>query len=230
MRGRVGGRPCNARNRIRKSRPATTAARQGPQSLQTDPVGYKDDLDLYAYVKDDPINHSDPTGNDAWQVAWGVVEVVGGGASVVGGTIVAGAGVGTEGATLGISTPVSVPAIGLGTLAIGGGALVVNNGIKDINQGLTSQSRPFKGTPGSTVDDGRGQGRRYGPDEHPETDTDKGHDHNGAGDPHSHDWGRPPGGGPPTHEDRGPARPVKPGDPVAGSNPPPKPPKQPDQN
>jgi hypothetical protein len=30
--------------------------------LQTDPVGYKDDLDLYAYVGDDPMNHADPTG------------------------------------------------------------------------------------------------------------------------------------------------------------------------
>jgi len=30
--------------------------------LQTDPIGSKDDLDLYAYVKDDPVNGSDPTG------------------------------------------------------------------------------------------------------------------------------------------------------------------------
>ncbi len=31
--------------------------------LQTDPIGTKDDLNLYAYVKEDPINHSDPDGN-----------------------------------------------------------------------------------------------------------------------------------------------------------------------
>ena len=30
--------------------------------LQTDPIGSKDDLDLYAYTKDDPIDHGDPTG------------------------------------------------------------------------------------------------------------------------------------------------------------------------
>lgn len=32
--------------------------------LQTDPIGSKDDLDLYAYTGDDPIDKTDPTGTD----------------------------------------------------------------------------------------------------------------------------------------------------------------------
>lgn len=36
--------------------------------LQTDPIGYKDDMDLYTYVGDDPVNHTDSTGLEVDQV------------------------------------------------------------------------------------------------------------------------------------------------------------------
>ena len=71
-----------------------------------------------------------------------------------------------------------------------------------------SEKPPFSSTPGSTVS-GKKQTMRYGEDGFPEVDVDVGHDH-GAGDPHSHDWGRPSDGGPPTHADRGRGRPFDP--------------------
>jgi len=41
--------------------------------LQTDPIGYADDLNLYAYVGGDPVNANDPTGEFLMQVAGGVI-------------------------------------------------------------------------------------------------------------------------------------------------------------
>jgi len=43
-------------------------------------VGSTDDLDLYAYTAGDPVNKIDPTGNDGWQVAGGILETFVGGA------------------------------------------------------------------------------------------------------------------------------------------------------
>jgi hypothetical protein len=46
--------------------------------LQTDPIGYEDGMNWYAYVGNDPVNNNDPTGKTTLSFGW-ETEVIGGG-------------------------------------------------------------------------------------------------------------------------------------------------------
>jgi RHS repeat-associated protein len=164
--------------------------------LQADPIGLGGGLNPYTYVNNNPVTWVDSTGRNAG--------VIGGELGAEGGFLVCGPACAVIGAGIGLGIGIwaTTEAINQFNEAQDGSESTPNDCPKN----------PFKGEPGSTADNGR-QGRRYGPDGYPETDVDTGHDH-GAGDPHAHDWGRPADGGPPTAGNRGPGRPIGPGDPL----------------
>jgi RHS repeat-associated protein len=202
-------------------------------SAKPEPVPYANledpqTLNLYSYVRNNPMDKADADGHCFWDLCIG------------------------EGiATYAAATAVVATAAYLMTpqgkeslrAAIVGTGALINKAVEGVQSLVTKseakpsspsqaenqpapatanadakpKSNPMTGEPGSTSTTKHASGdpkqvRRYGPDGHPETDVDHGHDH-GQGDPHAHDWGRPTDGTPPTHVDRAPGRPLKPNDP-----------------
>ncbi|MBO9706654.1 MAG: HNH endonuclease [Caulobacter sp.] len=118
--------------------------------LQTDPTGYDDGLNWYAYVGNDPLNRSDPTGNEA---------VAAGAAIGCGLTIEVGCAPGAAvGAAVGVVVDVAVA-----TGVVAGGIYVIDKFIHR-NDGAKESDRPAgtDGKKGSTG--GPGEGKRFKPE------------------------------------------------------------------
>ncbi len=183
--------------------------------LQTDPIGTADDLNLYAYVGNNPVNRFDPLGLSAVQS-----DQLNGG---VGGLQL---GASFTGERIQVAycipcVPPAASAVGQAATAVGGLAAgwwlgskanaIYNESDNEAGNGTgSSGQRPSKtpntGTPGSTVvNPGSGQERKYGSDGKPEYDIDRDHDH-GQGMPHAHNWDRGSNGEP----IRGPGGPISP--------------------
>lgn len=85
--------------------------------ISEDPIGFKGGVNLYAYVGNNPLIYSDPSGNVPWDQVFGTVRVIGGVAEVASGAVIA--------------TGTSWTGVG----AIGGG-LIVLHGADQIQAGM----------------------------------------------------------------------------------------------
>jgi hypothetical protein len=113
--------------------------------LQTDAIGYEGGINIYEYVGDDPMDHSDPTGLLSWQDASnainGALETAAGTLLVIGGDAAAGGGEFFSG---GLATPLALPvaagATSVGVGLIGDGARRIGNGLRG-SDGSVLESR-----------------------------------------------------------------------------------------
>jgi RHS repeat-associated protein len=144
------------------------------------------------------------TGIGIGTVLTGAAGVLAGATGIVGGVILAG------GYGQGLQSPVTYPGDGSGNpipISVTGPSVPTSVATQSGAGSQTPIKGPANGSAAADNGDGTGTIRQYGPNGNACADYDFGHDHNGAGDPHGHDWNW--NGPKPV---RGPARPLKPGE------------------
>ncbi len=115
--------------------------------MQLDPIGIKDGLNRYAYVKNSPLMGVDPTGRsweDVGNVVFGLSEVVVGATGVGVGVTGVAAGSAVTVGTGGAAAPASIPTVVGSAALIGASGALVGAGYERLNKGLQGIAKEYQ--------------------------------------------------------------------------------------